>query len=230
MSTAAPAARRQAPARRDPYQLGPPSAWGTQGGQRVDRSGRGRPRIQADHHRLRLLDLPARRLHHVLGLLRCLRGARRGDGGRAHRRTAVRAQARRDRDGLPPALVVHLRAWLGCHGRQGDALDAGGAARHRAARLRLPNAGGDRVRRHGGKRRWAVAKRLPFRLLRAGWMPRAARQRRAAVARHDDGAAVVKGFRDDILRRLVCFNLFWHALDIIWVGVFTVVYLLGMGR
>ena len=40
----------------------------------------------------------------------------------------------------------------------------------------------------------------------------------------------VKGFRPDILRRLVCFNLFWHALDIIWVGVFTVVYLLGMGR
>ena len=40
----------------------------------------------------------------------------------------------------------------------------------------------------------------------------------------------VKGFREDILRRLVCFNLFWHALDIIWVGVFTVVYLLGMGR
>ena len=40
----------------------------------------------------------------------------------------------------------------------------------------------------------------------------------------------LKGFRDDILRRLVCFNLFWHALDIIWVGVFTIVYLLGMGR
>ncbi len=39
-----------------------------------------------------------------------------------------------------------------------------------------------------------------------------------------------KGFRDDILRRLACFNLFWHALDIIWVGVFTIVYLMGMGR
>jgi len=39
----------------------------------------------------------------------------------------------------------------------------------------------------------------------------------------------VKGFRPDILRRLNCFNLFWHALDIIWVGVFTVVYLFGMG-
>ena len=35
----------------------------------------------------------------------------------------------------------------------------------------------------------------------------------------------VKGFRADILRRLLCFNLFWHALDIIWVALFTVVYL-----
>lgn len=37
-----------------------------------------------------------------------------------------------------------------------------------------------------------------------------------------------KGFRDDILRRILCFSLFWHALDIIWVGVFTVVYLYGV--
>ena len=36
-----------------------------------------------------------------------------------------------------------------------------------------------------------------------------------------------KGFRPDIQRRILCFNLFWHALDIIWGGVFTVVYLLG---
>lgn len=36
-----------------------------------------------------------------------------------------------------------------------------------------------------------------------------------------------KGFRDDILRRVACFALFWHALDIIWVALFTTVYLLG---
>jgi cytochrome o ubiquinol oxidase subunit III len=36
-----------------------------------------------------------------------------------------------------------------------------------------------------------------------------------------------KGFRPDIQRRLLCFALFWHALDIIWIAVFTVVYLLG---
>jgi cytochrome o ubiquinol oxidase subunit 3 len=37
-----------------------------------------------------------------------------------------------------------------------------------------------------------------------------------------------KGFRADILRRFLCFSLFWHALDIIWVALFTVVYLLGI--
>ena len=36
-----------------------------------------------------------------------------------------------------------------------------------------------------------------------------------------------KGFRPDILRRVMCFSLFWHALDIVWVAVFTVVYLMG---
>jgi cytochrome o ubiquinol oxidase subunit 3 len=40
----------------------------------------------------------------------------------------------------------------------------------------------------------------------------------------------VKGFRENILRRLLCFNLFWHALDIIWVALFTIVYLIGEGR
>ncbi len=36
-----------------------------------------------------------------------------------------------------------------------------------------------------------------------------------------------KGFRPDILRRFMCFSLFWHTLDIIWVAIFTVVYLMG---
>jgi cytochrome o ubiquinol oxidase subunit 3 len=37
-----------------------------------------------------------------------------------------------------------------------------------------------------------------------------------------------KGYRPDILRRVLCFSLFWHALDIIWVGVFSLVYLIGI--
>ncbi len=36
-----------------------------------------------------------------------------------------------------------------------------------------------------------------------------------------------KGFRPDIRRRVLCFALFWHALDIVWIAVFTIVYLLG---
>jgi cytochrome o ubiquinol oxidase subunit III len=38
-----------------------------------------------------------------------------------------------------------------------------------------------------------------------------------------------RGFRPEIVRRLMCFNLFWHALDIIWVALFTIVYLMGAG-
>jgi cytochrome o ubiquinol oxidase subunit 3 len=38
----------------------------------------------------------------------------------------------------------------------------------------------------------------------------------------------VKGFRPTVERRLLCFSLFWHALDILWVGIFTVVYLMGV--
>jgi cytochrome o ubiquinol oxidase subunit 3 len=36
-----------------------------------------------------------------------------------------------------------------------------------------------------------------------------------------------KGFREHILRRLLCFSVFWHALDIVWVAIFTIVYLIG---
>jgi cytochrome o ubiquinol oxidase subunit 3 len=38
----------------------------------------------------------------------------------------------------------------------------------------------------------------------------------------------VKQFRATVVRRLLCFSLFWHALDIIWVALFTVVYLMGV--
>jgi cytochrome o ubiquinol oxidase subunit 3 len=36
-----------------------------------------------------------------------------------------------------------------------------------------------------------------------------------------------KGFQPHIMRRLLCFSIFWHALDIIWVAIFTIVYLIG---
>jgi cytochrome o ubiquinol oxidase subunit 3 len=36
-----------------------------------------------------------------------------------------------------------------------------------------------------------------------------------------------QGPRDFVLRRILCFSLFWHALDIIWVAVMSLVYLMG---
>jgi cytochrome o ubiquinol oxidase subunit 3 len=38
---------------------------------------------------------------------------------------------------------------------------------------------------------------------------------------------LANGLRAAVLRRLLCWSLFWHALDIVWVGVFTLVYLMG---
>src|SRR6202051_400029 len=33
------------------------------------------------------------------------------------------------------------------------------------------------------------------------------------------------GFPHTVSGQFVCFGLFWHALDIVWIGVFTIVYL-----
>jgi cytochrome o ubiquinol oxidase subunit III len=38
----------------------------------------------------------------------------------------------------------------------------------------------------------------------------------------------LRGFQQVVVRRLHCFSLFWHALDIIWVLIFTIVYLMGV--
>jgi cytochrome o ubiquinol oxidase subunit III len=36
-----------------------------------------------------------------------------------------------------------------------------------------------------------------------------------------------RGPLDLVRRRLLCFSLFWHALDIVWVALLTLVYLMG---
>jgi cytochrome o ubiquinol oxidase subunit 3 len=38
---------------------------------------------------------------------------------------------------------------------------------------------------------------------------------------------LAKGFREDTRHRYLCFSLFWHTLDIIWVAIFSLVYLVG---
>ena len=38
------------------------------------------------------------------------------------------------------------------------------------------------------------------------------------------------GLTDAMRRRLFCLSMFWHFLDVVWVGVFTFVYLMGTLR
>lgn len=39
-----------------------------------------------------------------------------------------------------------------------------------------------------------------------------------------------RGLVADNKRRLMCLSMFWHFLDVVWIGVFTFVYLLGVLR
>lgn len=39
-----------------------------------------------------------------------------------------------------------------------------------------------------------------------------------------------RGLHPENQRRLMCLSMFWHFLDIVWIGVFTFVYLLGVLR
>lgn len=42
------------------------------------------------------------------------------------------------------------------------------------------------------------------------------------------GQVLVQGINSDTFRRLVIFSMFWHFLDLIWIFIFTFVYLLGV--
>jgi len=36
-----------------------------------------------------------------------------------------------------------------------------------------------------------------------------------------------RGFSDGVVRRMFCFSLFWHVIDVVWIAVFSFVYLIG---
>lgn len=38
----------------------------------------------------------------------------------------------------------------------------------------------------------------------------------------------VKGLNNNIIRKLTLLSLFWHFLDIVWIFIFTIVYLMGV--
>ncbi len=42
------------------------------------------------------------------------------------------------------------------------------------------------------------------------------------------GQVVKMGFSDGVRSRMMRLSMFWHFLDLVWIGVFTVVYLLGL--
>lgn len=42
------------------------------------------------------------------------------------------------------------------------------------------------------------------------------------------GHIIFRGFTISTLRRLMCLSLFWHFLDVVWVLIFTIVYLMGV--
>lgn len=37
-----------------------------------------------------------------------------------------------------------------------------------------------------------------------------------------------KGLTGDNIRRLTCLSLYWHFLDLVWIGIFSFVYLVGV--
>ena len=39
-----------------------------------------------------------------------------------------------------------------------------------------------------------------------------------------------RGFTEGVLRRLTLFSMFWHFLDVVWIFIFTVVYLMGVAQ
>jgi cytochrome o ubiquinol oxidase subunit 3 len=42
------------------------------------------------------------------------------------------------------------------------------------------------------------------------------------------GQVLFKGLTTPVVSRLARLGLFWHFLDIVWVGIFSVVYLPGL--
>jgi cytochrome o ubiquinol oxidase subunit 3 len=43
------------------------------------------------------------------------------------------------------------------------------------------------------------------------------------------GQVAVKGLTSPVQSRLLRLSMFWHFLDIIWIGIFSIVYLMGVG-
>ena len=183
----------------------------------------GARRVQAHHRRLRLLDLPAQRHHHVL------RASSRPTRCWPTRPPAARAA----RDLFDLRNVAIETACLLLSSFTCGLAGIGAQARRNG--LYYGAHGGDlRARRRRSSRSSCTSS--------PAWSRRAPGPTRSAflsafftlVGCHGlhvtagllwlltmMAQVFAKGYRADILRRLLCFSLFWHALDIIWVALFT---------
>ena len=193
-------------------------------------SKRGRIGAEADRRRLRVLDFPAQRHRDVLRLLCDLRraGRRRPRAGRAEpelfdlRNAGIETAcllASSFACGLASiAVSVRNKLWfyvamaVTClsavvSGAGAEGIRIAGDARGRPSRSAFLSAFFTLVGCHGLHVSAGIL-----------WLLTMMAQ------------VFAKGFRADIERRILCFALFWHALDIIWVALFTVVYLMGASR
>jgi hypothetical protein len=67
-----------------------------------------------------------------------------------------------------------------------------------------------------------------FELKMTAHLKQVARDRGPSLAGGDDGSSRHQRVSRDSGAASACFSLFWHALDIVWVWLFTVVYLMGV--
>jgi cytochrome o ubiquinol oxidase subunit 3 len=65
------------------------------------------------------------------------------------------------------------------------------------------------------------------RVLHPGRHPRSARDQRSDLDGDHDVSGQQNGLTATNKTRLSCLSLFWHFLDVVWICVFTVVYLMG---
>ena len=82
---------------------------------------------------------------------------------------------------------------------------------------------------HDPRRRRARPQRLPVGLLHPGRHPRHPCQRRPDLdPDHERPGRCSRASAVPVTSRLFRLGLFWHFLDIAWVGIFSVVYLPGL--
>ena len=181
-------------------------------------------RAEAHHRRLRLLDLPAQRHRDVLGAssppTRCCADATAGGPTGAQICSTSRTSA------IETAclLLSSFTCGLASIGAPTRAAAAGSTVR--MAVTCLLGAGFLVLEVHGvrrpGRRRAPARSAAPSCPPSSPWSAATACTSRVGLLWLLTMMAQVfaKGFRADILRRLLCFSLFWHALDIIWVAHF----------